>query len=689
MTIGNRVIFLGFLALLSALPWTGAAQEAVPEEEQTADETVFRLPETEVTAEQDRPELLTQEEMEREGAQDLWEAVRYIPGVMLSGGGRRNDANFTVRGFGVDRVPIFVDGIVMANPYRGEGDSARFLSGDLESLEIQKGYSSLLLGANTIGGAIVMRTAKPKDPFEASVQSSVDFDGVFKYAANTQVLRLGTKQRLFYGKAVFQYRNVDHYRLPETFEASPQNPQETGDRLWSDAEDLKLTLIAGLTPAANLDIWLTYIYQDADKGFSPPDVRTREYQIWNWPFWKRQSVSLNSAFSRGDFSIDALFYFDQYDNRLDEYYNWKAYELGIHGPHSDYDEYTLGGRLTGAWDINDRNNLQGALTYKKEDHRGLRGSILNEEDLTEEMHVNEDTWSLAAEYSTQPWTPLTLKAGLGFDALLPQAYWNQENEYLKLLDARYFVVQTRTMFLYTWQAGIFYQIRANHRVHLTYARKNHFPTMAQRYSTRFGSTLPNPGLGPEIANHFELGYTGSFAGMVSLHTAVYYSALTGKVVTVQLPNPHYPSASVDYARNLDKTAFYGIEISPEWYVNDYLSGGAAFSLNRYTIDHSQNGISVITYYPEITANGYMVIKPAVPMVSIIPRIEYIGSRYADTAGATLLEGYFLMHLKVTASLGKHVTLSLALENLLDTYYEIRQYAPLAGRSYNATLTARY
>jgi iron complex outermembrane receptor protein len=675
---------------------TAEAGEAVPggETQYPADTEVFRLPEAEVSAERDTPELITREEMERDGANDLWEAVRYTPGVILSGGGRRNDSNFTVRGFGADSVPVFVDGILMANPYRGEGDGARVLSGDLESIEIEKGYSSELFGANALGGVILLRTAKPRQPFEASLKTSFTLDSIGHYADSTHVLNLGTKLDYFYAKAVLQYRDVDHYRLPESFEATANNPQQPGDRLWSDSEDFKLTLIAGTTPLPDLDVWLTYVYQDANKGVSPPDTVTREYSIWDWPAWKRWSASLNGTYRTGPFSGEALFYFDKYDNRLDEYYTMRAFELGIHAPHSDYDEYSLGGRLKGGWEINGWNQVQAAITYKKEDHRGLRGSIVNDDDLTEEMHVNEDTWSVGAEYSTNPWEPLTLKAGFGFDTLIPNEYWNRENEYLKLLEASYFIVKTRNMLLYTWQVGAFYTITPEHELHLTYARKNHFPNMSQRYSTRFGSTLPNPNLGPEIANHFELGYRmgldfpGSFVSTLGLNTALYYSIVTGKIVNVEIPNPHYPSSSVDYARNLDKTDFWGFELSPEIGLRDWLTTGLAFSVNNYTINHSQNSVKVLSYYPQITLNGYMVIKP-LALLSIIPRFEYTGPRYADTEGKSELEGYFLAHLKVSAEIGKFVSVSAGVENIFDTYYEIRQYSPMAGRSFTVALTLKY
>jgi iron complex outermembrane receptor protein len=664
------------------------------------DEDVFELPEAEVTADRDTSDRITREEMDRDGSQDLWEAVRYIPGVILSGGGRRGDSNFSVRGYGADSVPVFVDGILMANPYRGEGDSARILAGDLESIEIEKGYSTELLGANAIGGVILLQTAKPKDTLEALNRTVVGLDGIGRFADFSNVFSLGTRQRFFYGKAVVQYRNADHWRLPESFEPTENNPQGKGDRLWSDSRDLKVTLTAGLTPLSALDIWFTYVYQDADKGYSPPDVKTRDYEIWNWPVWKRQSASVNGAFTPGPVVLNFLFYFDKYDNRLDEYYNWNAYELGIHAPHSDYDEYSLGGRVSGGWDINSWNNLRLAVTYKKEDHRGLRGSLWDEAELTGEMHVNEDTWSLGTEYEMNPWTPLTIKAGFGFDMLFPNEYWNEENEYLKLLDADYFIVKTRSMFLYTWQAGVFFKVPAgnvfsqNHEIRFTYARKNHFPTMAQRYSTRFGRTLPNPNLGPEIANHFELGYRGYFGGKSGsniefiLDAAFYYSIINNKIVTIQLGNPYHPSALTDYARNLDKTSFWGFEMSPEFIIQDRLNLGLAFSVNNYILNHSQLAVKVIPYYPRITLNSYAVIK-LFKFVSVIPRIEFISGRYVDSIGNAELDPYALFHLKVSADLGRRVTIAASAENILDTYYEMRQYSPMAGRSFTFTLDLRY
>jgi iron complex outermembrane receptor protein len=255
------------------------------------------------------------------------------------------------------------------------------------------------------------------------------------------------------------------------------------------------------------------------------------------------------------------------------------------------------------------------------------------------------------------------------------------------------------MFLYTWQAGIFFKIptkfeKQDHELRFTYARKNHFPTMAQRYSTRFGRSLPNPHLGPEKANHFELGYAGSFGSLgkvisaFNVNAAVYYSFLTGKIVSIQLGNPHYPSALVDYSRNLDATDFYGFELSSELSIMDYVNIGIAFSLNQYHIRRTQDGIQSISYYPPVTTNAYVQVHP-VKWLTILPRIEFLSSRFVDTEAKDKLRSYFLTHLKITADVTKYYSFSIGVENIFDVYYEIRQYSPMAGRSFSVNFTARY
>ena len=644
------------------------------------DSDIIYLPNIEVVDNKDTGDYIDSEDIERAGAQDLTEAIKHIPGILITGGGARNESNFRIRGFGVDSVPVYVDGIALANPYRRSGDAARLLVGDLESITIHKGYSSPLLGANNLGGAIVMRTAKPKNPLELSLNTSFDFDSIFKYASSYYSLSAGTRQNLFYTKATFQYRGVDHYRLSGDFEPNNRNPQQYGDRLWSDSIDRKLTFIAGLTPTSSLDLWLAYIYQNADKGVSPPDTVVRDFQVWEWPVWKRQSISLNSAYDDGIFALSLLAYYDKYDNSMLEYYDIPSLEAGVYAGPSDYDEFSAGLRLQAGWQINETSSLKLGLAYKREDHKGFRKYI-------KEIQVNEDLYSVGLEYSAKPFSRLHIALGSGFDMLVPQRYWGDYNEFAKKLGANYYIVKTDTMWTLTAQAGLFYSLTDTQELRLTYARKNHFPTMSERYSTRFGDVLPNPSLGPEVADHFELGWKGGLPSL-RVNASVYYSFVTDKIVNIQIPNPDDPKIPVDYARNLDKSAFYGAELGLK-YLHDKVTAGLNFSYNKYSINHNQNNdIKVISYYPEITSNAYIEFMPTDSWL-FSPSFEYMGSRYTGTSGREELEAYTLVNFRADYIINEHLKLSARIHNIFDEFYEIQRFSPMAGRTYSLSLSARY
>jgi iron complex outermembrane receptor protein len=642
----------------------------------------------------DAANVVTRDEMDREGSRDLWQAVRNVPGITLSGGGPRNDAGISVRGFDSASVPVFVDGVTQANPYRGDNDAARMLTGDMESVSIEKGFSTLLLGPNTMGGAVLIRTARPKEPLEASLSSSFGFDTLGKPADSYHIAQIGVKRPLFYGKTAFQYRGTDHFRIPYSFEPKRNNPQGKGERLWSEANDIKLTMLAGWTPFYNMDLSLTWIYQDSYKGFSPPSVNGRDYEIWEWPYYKRQSVNFQGEWQPDVFTVKAAAYFQKFDNRLLDYVNWASYEADIPAAPSDYDDYTAGFRLEGGWAITPLNTLEAALNFRRDDHRGLTGG-------KEGVHVAEDTWSLAAAFTSNPLPRLRFKAAVGFDILSPDTFWGKYNELVKY-DPKQYVEKTPVWKLWAAEAGVFCGLTDVGELRVTYARKNHFPTMFQRYSSRIGEIKPNPNLGPEWADHFEAGCTGRpFAAIsavdaierlrldgLKLSFTVYYSLVTQKIVEIRVPKPDFTAVTVPYSVNLDSAAVWGIETALDWEFSPSFSAGGALSWNRYSIIKTSNGVKALTLYPDFTASLHAEFSP-VPSLSVIPALRYVGSRFADSAAETELSGYFLVSLKAVYRFGRHFAFSASVDNLFDELYEIRPYFPQPGRSYNLSVTAKY
>lgn len=693
-TRGNFPKLLVFVGMMSLGATFGFGQEAKQDD-------AIQLPPAKLSEEAESSQFITQEEMERRGDSDLYEAMRWVPGVFSQDGGTRNESSFTLRGFDAKAVPVYLDGVLWGDPYGGQVDYSRFLTGDLESIEINKGYSSILLGPNNLGGAVVMRMAKPKKPLELSLKTSWDFDRE-GYAGNLETFSAGAKMDLFYGRVAFQWRDVDHFTVPESFkpykpELQPGeggNPQGSGKRLWSDSRDLKISAIAGFTPMTPLDVWVTYAFTQSEKGFSPPDASGLGYRVWEWPYVRRHTVTLNGEYNPDNFYVNIKGYFDKYDNRLDTYPAfggpnvsgdgaWNAYLSGTHAPHSDYDDYIAGGNVEGGLDINSWNKIAGAIQFKQTNHKQFDGDVKTADE-------TENILFVGAEYSVKPLEPLTIVAGLGVNVYIPgeMQTWDTSGKETPTTE------EPESQGAPSGQIGLFYAPSQDHEFHLTWALKNRYPTLKEKFSSLgTGNNLPNPDLKAENAHHFELGYKAYFLEKINFNAAFFYSYALDTITNVTIDAAN---RKTQY-QNIDETVFYGFEAGSEMYLNEYLTVGAAAGLTKYDIKYSASGIEYITYLPEFTANAYMVIHPlpmftgkTVENISVMPSFEYVGSKdLASSGDRNFLPSHALAHLKFSADVAKYATVSFSINNIFDELYENSTGFPEAGRSFNITVSGKY
>ena len=646
---------------------------------------VIKLEPLEIVEEKERQPgtEITREDMDKTGIQDLQQALGRVPGVTLSDGGSRGDSSFSIRGFDSTYIPIIVDGISVSSPFNGRGDSGSLLTGDMERVIVQKGYSTMLMGANGMGGAVLLTTAKPKDTFEGYLRASLTMDDEFDMSAYSTVASLGTRQDKFYAKGTIQFRNVEHIRLPGDYKPMQGSVQDKGKRLFSDRDDLKATVIAGITPISGLDIWTTYIYQTSDRGMNPPEIGP-VYSLWGWDNWDHQSISLHGEYNNNKWNIGILAFYDTYNNTLSSYSSFTHVDIARPNRTIEYDEFAFGSRLNADYKFNNKHTLRGAFSFRQDDHWSYRNDLPNKNDI----HVRENKISLALEHDYQPLERLRFLASIGFDSLLPEAYWSRSGAFADYMGVSEYQVDEIDRWLLAAQAGVFYEVVPNHELRLTYARRNQFPTMNDRYATRFGDYRPNPNLKPEVADHIEFGYKGLFFYKVAIDAALYYSHISDKMAVIKVSDPFNSSHAVDFTTNLDAVSFYGFEFASTLFLSDYIEMGANLSLSNYSVDESLAGAKVVPYHPKVTANGYIEFIPW-KKLSIMPLVEYRGKRWLDVYENRSLDSYFLLHLYLAYSITDDFKINVSVQNVMDELYELRRHYPQQGRTYSLDVSVKF
>ena len=190
----KKIVLLVFLL---AAPEIGSAT-VTPSDSTASRKKVFTAGEITVTGKKNHSkERVTADDMERLDKKNIAQAVNLLPGINLGNAGARNEGMIYVRGFDMRQVPLYLDGIPQYVPYDGYVDPNRFTTFDLSEITVSKGYSSVLFGPNTLGGAINMVSRKPEKQFEATMRGGI-ISGDDRIASKFAALNFGSNQGVWY-----------------------------------------------------------------------------------------------------------------------------------------------------------------------------------------------------------------------------------------------------------------------------------------------------------------------------------------------------------------------------------------------------------------------------------------------------------------------------------------------------------
>ena len=671
----------------AALPVFAWADEASETSEQAFDLgqiTVIGVPQRGTAIGSD---TIGQDAIEAFNRNSLDEAASLIPGVSASNsGGSRNERLIFVRGFDRFQVPLSIDGIRVYLPADNRLDYGRFLTPDIAEIQVAKGYASVLDGPGAMGGAVNLVTRKPTKAIEAEARGVLDLDRDADYAGYTAFGLIGTRQDKWYAQASFARTYRDHWDLPGGF--APTESEDGGARDLSRTEDWRLNVKLAYTPNETDEYSISYTRQEGSKNAPLSTVDPASYQRnWKWPWWNIDSIYFLSTTALGDnATLKTRAFRNGFDNLLSAYDDaTQTTQTRGRAFNSYYEDVAWGGSAQLAVDLLPKNTFTLAAHFRRDKHVEYQHSP-GFDFVEPRQHNVEDTWSIAAENRLAFSPTVTLVLGVSYDWRdLKRA--EEFGEPPEGGEDRIFSYPIRNGDAVNAQGQLIWTPDEETSVHASVSSRARFPTIFERFSSRFGGATSNPDLKAERATTFEIGASREF-GVLRAESSVFYSHLTDVIVSFPFI---YDGQSVTQSRNVGSGDYFGVELSLNVRLGDTLSAGANYTYVHRDLKDPGDEAFQPTGVPTHKAFLFAEWQP-VGALHILPSVEIASDRWTVTTDGSLYYrtgSYVRADLRVDYDVLENVTLGIGARNLFDDSYQLTDGFPEPGRRYFLSARTRF
>jgi outer membrane receptor protein involved in Fe transport len=671
------------------------------------DEGVFTLGEIVVTGERLVKEspttisVVTSDDIVKQNAKDLGEALSLVPGVYFHHGRSKGEFYVTLRGFEQTNVLILLDGVPIYQPYEGLVNLQDIPVQNIAKIKVIKGLASPLYGSNAMAGVINIITKK------GGAEPSLDLSyQVSDY--NTHHLEIShgwTVGKLNYFMAA-SHKESDGFRMADDFDLpsgilnsmaiAPSSiphepiPHDAGKRLNSDYNRDAVTLSSNLDTSKN-KLGISFEYYNDEYGIPPVSIyrETRRSggtayyypRYWRFDDWERYVINLIDEYQVTD-SLRLKFrgFYDDYTSALNAYddstYTTQNRTSGAPSFDSEYDDHNSGFNIYGFWQGISNNDIRLGVSYKRDVHEETSS-------LTEfRTRLVSSTYTAGLEDVMKVFDNLSLSFGASYD-VFQQKERHQETGG-EMGDDLHSINP---------QIGISWDISSDVNLFASAGRKNRFPTMRNLYADGTIGPLGDPNLDEERANSYELGSNWLINENVTLKSALFYNDIKGLII--------FDNQSGRFEQ-YRKAKTYGLEISTIAQIGSNLTAQLG-----YTYTKAENNGSVITidneFLPDLVYTPDEIpYRPKHKFDIDLTRtfdfgmkISMNGSYIADqifydradltnnrryVATRTKLDDYFLLNTKITYDFKKHYQIFLAVDNFLNKEYQELYLSPAPGRT---------
>ncbi|NSW46400.1 MAG: TonB-dependent receptor [Bacteroidales bacterium] len=641
-----------------------AKSQQYEEQDSSISNKVFKLGEITITALQEKS-IIKAEENEQFNRLDVARSLDLLPSITLNNNGARNEATVYLRGYDLRQVPVYLDGIPIYVPYDGYLDLARFTIFDLSEIDISKGFSSILYGPNTLGGAINLITRKPKNKIEVTALAGVMSGDGYKGSVN-----IGTNLNKIYLQGGFSSLQQKYYPLSHDFDSVKTENGKARDNSYR--EDTKATIKMGFTPNKHDEYSISYIYQHGEKGNpiytgNDPSIKVR---YWQWPLWDKESIYFISKTTIRDKNyVKTRLFYDKFKNQLNSFddatYTTQTKPYAFQ---SFYNDETMGASVETGTEFIPKNKLKLSVHLKNDKH--------SEHNLNEPIrHFQDNTFSFGVEDNFEWNNKLMVIPGISYNirqSIVAEDY----NATTKTISN----FPNNHSNAFNIQIGVYYNFTAKQRISAIIAQKTRFATMKDRYSYKMGTAIPNVDLKPENALNYEFAYNGVFFEKLQVKPAVFYSRISDVIQNVYNVLP-----GKTQMQNAGNAEFIGAELSTTYDMAKNIKANLNYTyIERHNLTHPELKFTDVPNHKIMLSLCYKPLE----QIEIVLSEEYNSERYSTSYGNKTSE-FTLFNFRVAGKVWKYLYLEVGIDNVFDKNYYLSEGYPEQGRNFYGSLIYKF
>jgi len=654
---------------------------------------------------------IDQTEVRNRAAHTVKDAIEYLPGVSVDHKAPRNQSGISIGGFDMRQVPLYQDGIPLYVPFDGFVDLSRYLTSDVAEVQVGKGYSSPLLGPNLLGGVINLVTRQPEQKIEGNA-----FVGSGTGNLLSSGLGVGSRWKRFFLQGSADRLQSTFFPISASFVPNAQQRDDHRSNAYQRDERFRGRL--GWTPNEQDSYVFSYSNQKGKAG-DPPYSGTAPVcpsgngtvsfpcvtpKYWKWPYWNTDSYYFNSNTRLGNASsVQFRAFYAKYPNRLDMFDD-ATYSTMTKNASSGtlyYTDHSTGASGQFATRFLARNAIGISFFVKDDTHREQTTTFpsTNIPTTTPEQTDRDQQVSFGVEDAITITSRLRGTVGFSADHLNGLQAQDLSTDKTHVVPFQVAGICTSTgsttftsctdhIWTYNPVASLSYRVTESGTSFASFAQKDRFPTLKDRYSYKAGRAIPNPALVPENGKNWTFGYSQVFTRKTVGQIEFFRSSVRDEIENILFQSPLCTGggkgAGCMQAVNVGRETHEGMNLSVR-----------STPVTRITVDANYGYLNrTISNAPGVFPTGTPRHKTVGTITGRLPRniAAIITAKYQSGIVAMSDNGLPLPASKfATLDLGGVLPIPLGasmqvgVKNLFDRNYYYWEGFPEEGRNWYVTL----